>query len=67
MGVRPFTKLLYFFIYLCFFILLIMLLYYIPIFWENFHIELSTPLGKFSHKLNNSAKSLGKFSHRIFK
>nr|DAD94534.1 MAG TPA: hypothetical protein [Siphoviridae sp. cttFh17]DAF38018.1 MAG TPA: hypothetical protein [Caudoviricetes sp.]DAH71370.1 MAG TPA: hypothetical protein [Caudoviricetes sp.]DAU04539.1 MAG TPA: hypothetical protein [Caudoviricetes sp.] len=52
MGVRPFTKLLYFFIYLCFFILLIMLLYYIPTFWENFHTELSTPLGKFSHKLN---------------
>ena len=28
-----------------------MLLYYIPTFWENFHTELSTPLGKFSHKL----------------
>ena len=41
MGVRPFTNLLYFFIYLRFFIL-IMLLYYIPTFWENFHTELST-------------------------
>ena len=43
-----------------------MLLYYIPTFWENFHIELSTPLGKFSHKLNTGIKSMGKFSHRIF-
>lgn len=43
-----------------------MLLYYIPTFWENFHTELYTPLGKFSHKLNDNTKSLGKFSHRIF-
>mgnify|MGYP004634343171 FL=1 len=43
-----------------------MLLYYIPTFRENFHIELSTPLGKFSHKLNTGIKSMGKFSHRIF-
>ena len=43
-----------------------MLLYYIPTFWENFHTELSTPLGKFSHKLNTGIKSMGIFSQKIF-
>lgn len=43
-----------------------MLLYYIPTFWENFHTELSTPLGKFSHKLNTGIKSMGIFSQKFF-
>ena len=42
-----------------------MLLYYIHTFWENFHTELSTLMGKFSHRINNTVKSIGKFPQRI--
>ena len=66
MGDRPFTKLLFFFILFMLFYITLYDFLYIPIFWENFHKELSTTMGKFSHKIIYLVKSMGKFSQRIF-
>mgnify|MGYP000586556694 CR=1 FL=1 len=66
MGVRPFTKLLYFFIlFMLFYITLYAFILY-TYFLGKFSHKIFNIMGKFSHKINYMLKSMGIFSQRVF-